>query len=81
MPARLQPSSMAEYFLGTGTSTLVHGNRPRKNPSMREISNTEGYLRGKVQGNLLGCPTHAVQSNTLLVYASAVIRSEFRAMG
>ena len=32
---------------------------------MREISNTEGYLRGKVRGNLRGCST------TLLVYASA----------
>ena len=38
---------------------------------MREISNTEGYLRGKVWGNLRGCSTHAVENNTLLVYASA----------
>ena len=35
----------------------------------RVISNT--YLQGKVQGNLRGCSTHAVQSNTLLVYAFA----------
>ena len=36
---------------------------------MREISNTEGYLRGKVQGNLRGRSTHAVQSITT-VYTS-----------
>ena len=53
-------------FPGTRASTLVHDNRPSKNPSMREISNTEGYLGGKIW-----CSTHAVQSNTLLVYASA----------
>ena len=33
---------------------LVPDNRPRENPSMREILNTEGYLREKVQGNLRG---------------------------
>ena len=56
---------MAKYFPGYGEGyTSVHDNRPRENPSMREISNTEGYLRG--------CSTHAVQRNTLLiVYAFA----------
>ena len=33
---------MAEYFTGTGE--LVPDNRPRENPSMREISNTEEYF-------------------------------------
>ena len=65
------PVPWQSIFTGTGTSTLVHDNRPHENPSMREISNTEEYLRGKVLGNLRGCSTHAVQNNTLLVYASA----------
>ena len=65
------PVPWSSIFPGTGMSTLVHVNRPRENPSMREISNTEGYLRGKIRGNLRECSTHAVQSNTLLVYASA----------
>ena len=65
------PVPQPSIFLGTGTSTLIHDNLLRENPSMREISNTEGYLRGKVRGNLRGCSTLAVPSNTLLVYASA----------
>ena len=40
---------MAEYFHGTGTRKLVPDNRPHENPSIREISNTEGYLRRKVR--------------------------------
>ena len=65
------PIPWPSIFLGTGTSILIHDIRPRENPSMREISNMEGYLRGKVPGNLQGCSTKAVQSNTMLVHASA----------
>ena len=68
----LQPSSMGGYFTGTGK--LVPANRPRENPSMRVIFNSEGYLRGQFAGticgdNLRGRPTHAVQSSTsILLY-------------
>ena len=56
---------MGGYFTGTGTGKLVPANRPRENPSMRVIFNTEGYLRG----NLRGRSTHAVQSIiSLLLY-------------
>ena len=59
---------MAKYFPGYRNE---YTRLSRENPSMREISNTEGYLRGKVRGNLRGCSTHAVQNNNLLAYASA----------
>ena len=41
----------------------------------------EGYLRGKVPGNLQGCSTKAVQSNTMLVHASAQKNSAGTEMG
>ena len=53
---------MAKHFPGTGRSTLVHDNRPRENPSFREISNMEGYFRG--------CSTRGAKYYSL-VYASA----------
>ena len=67
------PVPWASISAGTGKGKLVPDNRHRKNPSMRETSNTEGYLRGKVRGNLRGRSTHAVQSITdilLAVYTS-----------
>ena len=48
---------------------------------MREISNTEGYLRGKVQGNLRGRLTHAVQSITsILLYILVSVPVKHQAM-
>ena len=51
-----------QYFSGTGTGKLVPENLSRENPSMRVISNTEGYLRG--------CSTRGAKYHSL-VYASA----------
>ena len=52
--------SMGVYFTGTGTGKLVPANRPRENPSMRVISNMEGYLWGQFVGTICG--------DVLLVY-------------
>ena len=53
-----------KYFSGTGTGKLVPANLPRENPSMRVISNTEGYLRGQFAGTICG--------DVLLVYYCTV---------
>ena len=67
--------------ISTGTGKLVPDNRPRENPSMREISNTQGYLRGKVRGNLRGRSMHAVQSITsILLYILVSMPVKYPAM-
>ena len=75
------PVPWASISAGTGKGKLVPDNRHRKNPSMRETSNTEGYLRGKVRGNLRGRSTHAVQSITdILLYILVSVPVKYPAM-
>ena len=68
---RYSPVPWRSIFPGTGTSILVHDNRPRENPSSERFQTRKDICGEMFRGNLRRCSIHAVQSNTLLVYASA----------